>query len=155
MEEFGLGWFAFFNTYIDIFLHWCVQTEYLALADQLSDYVVKLLDKVRGHDELEKLINKKRRDPRDESYDLLARLQMAIQCNEKKVSGWISLNLLELHKNPSTILKIRWKIMHLSQYHLKAFLSGCFYSGYNDMMKFFLPSYFLVCGSSELPAKAR
>ncbi|XP_052674210.1 short transient receptor potential channel 7-like [Crassostrea angulata] len=60
------------------------KTEYLALADQLSDYVVKLLDKVRGHDELEKLINKKRRDPRDESYDLLARLQMAIQCNEKK-----------------------------------------------------------------------
>lgn len=82
-----MGWFAFFNTYIDISLHWCVQTEYLALADQLSDYVVKLLDKVRGHDELEKLINKKRRDPRDESYDLLARLQMAIQCNEKKVSG--------------------------------------------------------------------
>nr|XP_022328099.1 short transient receptor potential channel 3-like [Crassostrea virginica]XP_022328100.1 short transient receptor potential channel 3-like [Crassostrea virginica] len=60
------------------------KTEYLGLADQLSDYVVKLLDKVRGHDELEKLINKKRRDPTDESYALLARLQMAIQCNEKK-----------------------------------------------------------------------
>ncbi|XP_062570970.1 short transient receptor potential channel 7-like [Saccostrea cucullata] len=60
------------------------KTEYLALADQLSDYVVRLLDKVRGHDELEKLINKKRRDPQDESYDLLARLQIAIQCNEKK-----------------------------------------------------------------------
>jgi hypothetical protein len=65
-----------------------LQTEYLALADQLSDYVVKLLDKVRGHDELEKLINKKRRDPHDESYDLLARLHLAIQCNEKKVSHW-------------------------------------------------------------------
>lgn len=65
--------------------YWCHQTEYLGLADQLSDYVVKLLDKVRGHDELEKLINKKRRDPTDESYALLARLQMAIQCNEKKV----------------------------------------------------------------------
>jgi hypothetical protein len=32
------------------------------LADQLSEYIVKLLDKVRGHDELEILLNKKGRE---------------------------------------------------------------------------------------------
>lgn len=88
--------------------------------------MVKLLDKVRGHDELEKLINKKRRDPRDESYDLLARLQMAIQCNEKKVSRlflWIFKNCT---RTRSTVLKTRREFLHLSRYHLKAFLTVFF-----------------------------
>ena len=48
-------------------------------------YVVKLLDKVRGHDELEILINKTGRDPDIETYERLARLKLAIQYNEKKV----------------------------------------------------------------------
>jgi MFS superfamily sulfate permease-like transporter len=60
--------------------------EYLALADQLSEYIVKLLDKVRGHDELEILLNKKGRDSDDETYELLSRLKLAIHYNEKKVS---------------------------------------------------------------------
>ncbi|XP_071173975.1 short transient receptor potential channel 7-like [Mytilus edulis] len=60
------------------------KNEYLALADQLSEYLVKLLDKVRGHDELEILLNKKGRDSDDESYELLSRLKLAIHYNEKK-----------------------------------------------------------------------
>ena len=55
------------------------------MADQLSEYIVKLLDKVRGHDELEILLNKKGRDSDDETYELLSRLKLAIQYNEKKV----------------------------------------------------------------------
>ncbi|XP_069113153.1 short transient receptor potential channel 7-like isoform X2 [Argopecten irradians] len=60
------------------------KNEYLGLADQLSVYVVKLLDKVRGHDELEKLLNKKGPDCEDDTYELLARLKLAIHYNEKK-----------------------------------------------------------------------
>ncbi|XP_067652080.1 short transient receptor potential channel 7-like isoform X1 [Haliotis asinina] len=60
------------------------KTEYLSMADQLSQYVVKLLDKVRGHDELEVLLNKVGSDSEDESYELLSRLKLAIQYNEKK-----------------------------------------------------------------------
>lgn len=48
-------------------------------------YVVQLLDKVRGHDELEILINKTGRDSDLETYERLARLKLAIQYNEKKV----------------------------------------------------------------------
>lgn len=61
-----------------------LQTDYLALADQLSQYVVKLLDKVRGHDELEILLNKTGRASDEESYELLDRLKLAIQYNEKR-----------------------------------------------------------------------
>lgn len=62
------------------------QSDYLALADQLSEYVVRLLDKVRGHDELEKLLNKRKREPDDETYEQLSRLKLAIHYSEKKVS---------------------------------------------------------------------
>ncbi|KAK3600930.1 hypothetical protein CHS0354_004139 [Potamilus streckersoni] len=60
------------------------KNEYLSLADQLSDYVVKLLDKVRGHDELQVLIDKTGRDSHQETYERLARLKLAIQYNEMK-----------------------------------------------------------------------
>ncbi|KAL5021904.1 hypothetical protein ScPMuIL_001059, partial [Solemya velum] len=60
------------------------KNEYLALADQLSTYVVKLLDKLRGHDELEILLNKTGRDSEVETYELLSRLKLAITYNEKK-----------------------------------------------------------------------
>ena len=66
-----------------------IQTDYLELADQLSAYVVKLLDKVRGHDELEILINKTGRDSDQETYERLARFKLALQYNEKKVKSSI------------------------------------------------------------------
>ena len=67
------------------------QTEYLALADQLSNYVVALVDNVRNHEELELLLNKKKRDPDDPTYELLSRLKLAIYYNEKRVSKTIIL----------------------------------------------------------------
>nr|KAG5713048.1 hypothetical protein BaRGS_021842 [Batillaria attramentaria] len=60
------------------------KTDYLALADQLSDYVVKLLDKIRGHDELQILLNKTGANSEQETYELLARLKLAIRYREKK-----------------------------------------------------------------------
>lgn len=72
-----------------------LQTDYLALADQLSQYVVKLLDKVRGHDELEILLNKTGRASDEESYELLDRLKLAIQYNEKKVRMDITTNKIQ------------------------------------------------------------
>ena len=71
-----------FTSDVPVFL----QNEYLSMADQLSEYVVKLLDKIRGHDELEILLNKTGADSSDESYKMLARLKMAIRYNEKKVA---------------------------------------------------------------------
>ena len=79
----------------DSFILW--QTEYLELADQLSAYVVKLLDKVRGHDELEMVINKTGRDSEVETYERLARFKLAIRYNEKKVS-FILWQLRRRHK---------------------------------------------------------
>lgn len=78
------------------------QTEYLALADQLSVYVVQLLDKVRGHDELEVLINKTGRDSDLETYERLARLKLAIQYNEKKVCSQ------KLFYESTSILKFKY-----------------------------------------------
>ena len=49
--------------------------------------MVKLLDKVRGHDELEVILNKVGVDLEDvtESFELLDRFKLAIEFNEKKV----------------------------------------------------------------------
>ncbi|ESO82714.1 hypothetical protein LOTGIDRAFT_108754, partial [Lottia gigantea] len=60
------------------------KNEYLELAAQLSEYVVKLLDKVRGHEELELILNKTGTNSEEETYEALARLNLAIKYNEKK-----------------------------------------------------------------------
>lgn len=56
------------------------------LADQLSAYAVKLLDKVRGHKELDCVLGKTGKET-EEKYLLLARLYLAIKYEEKPVSG--------------------------------------------------------------------
>ena len=55
------------------------------LADQLSGYAVKLLDKVRGHVELDCVLGKTGKES-EEKYVLLARLYLAIKYEEKPVS---------------------------------------------------------------------
>ena len=61
------------------------QSEYLDLSTQVNEYVVKLLDKCRGNEELDVLLNKT--GPPDlEMYEPLARLNLAIQYGQKKVS---------------------------------------------------------------------
>ncbi|KAI8790081.1 short transient receptor potential channel 6 [Biomphalaria glabrata] len=57
--------------------------EYIDLADQLSDYVVKLLDRIRTQKELELVLNK-RGKPDQEKFSSLARFKLALKYKEKK-----------------------------------------------------------------------
>lgn len=57
--------------------------EYRDLAEQLSDYTVKLLDRVRTQKELEMVLNKTGK-ANDEKYEGLARFQLALKYKEKK-----------------------------------------------------------------------
>ncbi|CAF1291792.1 unnamed protein product [Adineta steineri] len=58
------------------------KNEYMLLADQLSAYAVKLLDKVRGHKELDCVLGKTGKES-EEKYVILARLYLAIKYKEK------------------------------------------------------------------------
>ena len=75
------------------------QAEYTALANKLSDYVVRLLDKVHGNAELNAILNARDDDCDDPCRTLgeLPRLQLAIDCREKKV-GAISSQLITSKK---------------------------------------------------------
>ncbi|XP_059176496.1 short transient receptor potential channel 6-like [Physella acuta] len=57
--------------------------EYRDLADQLSDYVVKLLDRIRTQKELELVLNKTGK-PHQEKFESLARFKLALKYDEKK-----------------------------------------------------------------------
>ncbi len=60
------------------------QSEFTELAANLSDYVVKLLDKVQGNEELNVILNNS--DGLEHTPNkTLARLQLAIDYKEKKV----------------------------------------------------------------------
>jgi hypothetical protein len=56
--------------------------EYKKLAHQLSIFVARLLDYIRGQEELEIVLNKTGR-PHEEKYETLARFDLAIQYREK------------------------------------------------------------------------
>ncbi|CAF1031114.1 unnamed protein product [Rotaria sordida] len=56
--------------------------DYKKLANQLSIFVTRLLDNVRGHEELEIVLNKTGR-PNEEKYENLARFDLAILYQEK------------------------------------------------------------------------
>ena len=56
--------------------------DYEKLAQQLSIFVTRLLDNVRGHEELEIVLNKTGQ-PNEEKYENLARFDLAIQHQEK------------------------------------------------------------------------
>ncbi|CAH1779725.1 unnamed protein product [Owenia fusiformis] len=62
------------------------KTEYLQLAAGLSDYVVKLLDKVRSHEELETILNETNGSTLGKR-EKLARLKLAIFYDEKKFTA--------------------------------------------------------------------
>lgn len=63
----------------------CLQGEYESLAKKLSEYVVKLLDHVRGNDELDIILNEPVEGYGPECQGKLSRLKLAIKCNEKQV----------------------------------------------------------------------
>lgn len=56
--------------------------EYKKLAEQLSIFVARLLDNIRGSEELEIILNKTGL-PNEEKYESLARFDLAIQYEEK------------------------------------------------------------------------
>ena len=60
------------------------KSEYINLAQSLSEYTVKLLSNVRGRDELEVVLNKTGKE-NEEKYYLLARLDLAIKYQEMPV----------------------------------------------------------------------
>ncbi|XP_050396877.2 short transient receptor potential channel 7 isoform X1 [Patella vulgata] len=60
--------------------------EYKELAEQLSEYVVKLLDRIRTQEELEMVLNKTGRS-NQEKYESLARFKLALCYHEK---GFVS-----------------------------------------------------------------
>lgn len=60
------------------------QKEYNELRDDISEYVVRLLDRVRNQQELEIVLNK--RGPSHlEKYSKLARLKLALRGDQRKV----------------------------------------------------------------------
>ena len=62
-----------------------LQKEYRDLADQLSDFAVRLLERVWTQQELEVVLNKKG-GADDDRYEDLARLKLALANREKSVS---------------------------------------------------------------------
>lgn len=61
--------------------------EYLQLRHSLSTYSVKLLNNVRGRDELEIVLNKTGKE-KEEKYEQLARLDLALRFQEKPVRSF-------------------------------------------------------------------
>ncbi len=73
----------------------------MTLADQLSAYAVKLLDKVRGHKELDCVLGKTGKES-EEKYVLLARLYLAIKYEEKPVSEHLIQRIFSIELGLST-----------------------------------------------------
>ena len=64
------------------------KSEYLELAEKLSEYSVKLLNFVRGRDELEIVLNKTGKE-NEEKFELLARLDLALKFQEMPVINYV------------------------------------------------------------------
>ena len=62
------------------------QAEYQQIGEQLSEYVVKLLDKVHGNEELNNILSAVEDGEEEDTTNTLPRLQLAIEYKEKKVS---------------------------------------------------------------------
>jgi hypothetical protein len=58
------------------------------LAEKLSEYTVKLLNNVRGRDELEIVLNKTGKE-NEEKYERFARLDLALKYSEMPVIAFI------------------------------------------------------------------
>ena len=61
------------------------QADYMALSDQLGNYVVRLLDNVNGNEELNTILNASGEDDNATQHVSMSRLQLAIEYKEKKV----------------------------------------------------------------------
>ena len=94
-------YFIYFFNLIGYFKH-----EYLQLCHSLSTYSVKLLNNVRGRDELNIVLNKTGRE-KDEKYEKLARLDLAIRFQEKPVSKYFKEKKIETDNKLILFLKLK------------------------------------------------
>jgi len=107
--------------------------EYKKLSKQLSIFVARLLDNVRGHEELEIVLNKTGR-PNEEKYETLARFDLAIQYKEK---SFVS------HSNCQEKLMEKWYADLLIIKNVHIFKQTMFYLGYFICYPFLAFTYFL------------
>lgn len=94
--------------------------EYKKLARQLSIFVARLLDNVRGHEELEIVLNKTGR-PNEEKYEILSRFDLAIQYREKPFVS---------HSNCQQKLMTEWYANLSAIKNTSIFKRASFYLGY-------------------------
>ena len=106
--------------------------DYQKLANQLSIFVTRLLDNVRGHEELEIVLNKTGL-PNEEKYDNLARFDLAIQYEEKPFVS---------HSNCQQKLMEKWyeNLTPIKNAHLTKRLF--FYMGFIIALPFLSLAYF-------------
>jgi hypothetical protein len=107
--------------------------EYKKLSKQLSIFAARLLDNVRGHEELEIVLNKTGR-PNEEKYETLARFDLAIQYKEK---AFVS------HSNCQEKLMEKWYADLLIIKNVHIFKQTMFYLGYFICYPFLAFTYFI------------
>ncbi|CAF3685962.1 unnamed protein product [Adineta steineri] len=107
--------------------------EYRKLANQLSIFVARLIDNVRGHEELKIVLNKTGL-PHEEKYENLARFDLAIQYKEKPFVS---------HSNCQQNLMQNWyKNLSVIQ-NIHIFKRIIFYLGYMICFPFFSLIYYI------------
>lgn len=106
---------------------------------------MKLLDKIRGHDELQVLINKTGADSEQETYELLARLKLAIRYREKRVGGPVSCHSktgwtrdIYVHLRSGLVFLVRSFDCLFTFYNFFSFIFFCHY------FSFFIPLFFSI-----------
>jgi len=107
--------------------------EYKKLSKKLSIFVARLLDNVRGHEELEIVLNKTGR-PDEEKYETLARFDLAIQYKEK---------VFVSHSNCQEKLMEKWyeDLSIIKNVHI--FKQTIFHLGYLICFPFFALIYYI------------
>jgi hypothetical protein len=108
--------------------------DYQKLVNQLSIFVTRLLDNVRGHEELEIVLNKTGR-PNEEKYENLARFDLAIQYQEKPFVS---------HSNCQQKLMEKWyeNLSAIKNAHLTKRL--LFYLAFIICLPFLLLAYYFI-----------
>jgi len=108
--------------------------DYQKLANQLSIFVTRLLDNVRGHEELEIVLNKTGR-PNEEKYENLARFDLALQYQEKPFVS---------HSNCQQKLMEKWyeNLSAIKNAHLTKRL--LFYLAFIICLPFLLIAYYFI-----------
>ena len=112
--------------------------EYKKLVRQLSIFVARLLDNVRGHEELEIVLNKTGR-PNEEKYEILSRFDLAIQYREKPFVS---------HSNCQQKLTAEWYANLSVIKNVNLFQRTIFYLAYLICFPFVALTFYFFPGSN-------